>query len=96
MAAAPKALTETAFDKALASGATLMRHPYARVAWVKGRNEATLYVSGQAYECPAALAERLSGERELSFDRTPSGPEKAVLLALLNDGQLAVRKARRR
>jgi 50S ribosomal protein L16 3-hydroxylase len=95
-AAPPKATTEAALDKALDSGATLVRHPYARMAWVKGKKDATLYVSGHAYECSADLAERLAGERELTFSRRPAAAEKAVLLALVNDGQLGVRKGRRR
>ncbi|MGN6093324.1 MAG: JmjC domain-containing protein [Luteibacter jiangsuensis] len=95
-AAPPKPTTEAALDKALAAGATLVRHPYARLAWIKGKKDATLYVSGQAYDCPAALAERLAGERELAFERGPDAKEKAVLLNLVNDGHLGVRKGRRR
>ncbi|NID15060.1 cupin domain-containing protein [Luteibacter yeojuensis] len=95
-AAPPKATTEAALDKAMAAGATLVRHPYARVAWVKGKKETTLYVSGQAYACPPELAERLAGAREFAFDRAPKPAEKTVLLALINDGHLGVRKSRRR
>jgi 50S ribosomal protein L16 3-hydroxylase len=95
-AAPPKATTEAAFDKALDAGATLVRHPFARMAWVKGKKDATLFVSGHAYPCPADLAERLAGERELTFDRAPGKADKALLLALVNDGQLGVRKGRRR
>jgi 50S ribosomal protein L16 3-hydroxylase len=95
-AAPPRATTAAALDKAIAGGATFVRHPYARMAWIKGRKDATLYVSGHPYDCPADLAERLSGERELAFERAPTASEKALLLALVNDGQLGIRKGRRR
>ncbi|MGE7136432.1 JmjC domain-containing protein [Luteibacter sp. NPDC031894] len=95
-AAPPKATTEAALDKALAAGAALVRHPYARMAWVKGRKDATLYVSGQAYTCPPDLAERLAGERELTLERAPTPAEKNLLLALVNEGHLGVCKGRRR
>jgi len=94
--APPKATTAAALDKALEAGSGLVRHPYARIAWVRGKKDATLYVSGHAYECPVDLAERLSGERELAFDALPSAAARTTLLALINDGHLAVRKGRRR
>ncbi|UPG84422.1 cupin domain-containing protein [Luteibacter aegosomatis] len=94
--ASPKPVTAAALEKALDGGAGIVRHPYARIAWVRGRKDATLYVSGHAYECPVDLAERLAGERDIAFDRPPTAAEKAVLLALVNDGMVAVRKGRRR
>jgi 50S ribosomal protein L16 3-hydroxylase len=66
------------------------------MAWVRGKKESTLYVSGHPYPCPTDLAERLTAERELRFDKAPGKDEKATLLALLNDGHLATRKGRRR
>lgn len=95
-AAPPKATTEAALDKAIDAGATFVRHPFARLAWVKGKNTVTLYVSGHAYETSAELAERLSGAREVTFDRAPSKADRATLLALVNDGQIGIRKGRRR
>lgn len=95
-AAPPKATTAAALDKALAAGAGLVRHPYARLAWVGGKKAATLFVSGNAYACPADLAERLAAERDVRLDRAPSPAERELLLALVNEGALAVRKGRRR
>jgi 50S ribosomal protein L16 3-hydroxylase len=95
-AAPPKASTAAALDKALDAGAALVRHPFARLAWVRGKKDATLYVSGHAYACPVDLAERLSAEREFRIDGTPTPAEREVLLALVNEGQLIVRKGHRR
>ncbi len=95
-AAPPKATTVAALDKALAGGSGLIRHPYARLAWVRGKKDATLYVSGSAYACPADLAERLATERDVRLQRAPSAAEREVLLALVNDGALVVRKGRSR
>jgi 50S ribosomal protein L16 3-hydroxylase len=91
-AAPPKPRTEAALLKSLDGGARLVRHPWARLAWVRERQGATLYVSGQAYESPLELAGRLCAERELGFARAPSKAERAVLLGLVNDGHLMVGK----
>jgi 50S ribosomal protein L16 3-hydroxylase len=95
-AAPPKQTTIAAFDKALEGGASLVRHPFARMAWVRGKKDATLYVSGHPYPCSTELAERLSAERELRFEKAPGAADKTTLLALINDGHLATRKGRRR
>ncbi|MGF6493167.1 50S ribosomal protein L16 3-hydroxylase [Luteibacter sp. 621] len=92
----PKATTAAALDKAIEAGSTFVRHPFARLAWVRGKKDATLYVSGTAYECPTDLADTLSAQRELTFDKAPAAAGKAVLLALVNDGHLGIRKGRRR
>lgn len=94
--APPKPTTLAALEKALDGGAGVTRHPYARVAWVRGRKDATLFVSGHAYACPVDLAERLAAERDVAFEHPPGAVEKALLLALVNDGMVAVRKGRRR
>ncbi|MBB3226782.1 50S ribosomal protein L16 3-hydroxylase [Luteibacter sp. Sphag1AF] len=94
MAAAPaKATTRAALDKALDGGARILRHPYARLAWVRQRKGATLYVSGHGYACPADLAERLCQRRIL--DEVPVA-DRELVLTLINDGHLAVQKGRRR
>jgi len=91
-----KELTEAALRKQFDGGAGLLRHPWARMAWARGKRGATLFVNGHAYPAPAELAELLSGTREF----TPAGavPNEvlAVLLALVNDGHLVVHKVRRR
>lgn len=92
----PKATTAAALDKALEGGATFVRHPYARLAWVRGKKDATLYVSGHPYVTSVELAERLSAARELSFTGALPAADKAVLLTLVNDGHVGIRKGRRR
>jgi 50S ribosomal protein L16 3-hydroxylase len=92
----PKVHTEAALLKSLDGGALLLRHPWARFAWTRGRQGATLFASGQAYASPIELAARLSAERELSFAKAPAKGDRELLLALVNDGHLLLGKARRR
>ncbi|HET6553276.1 MAG TPA: cupin domain-containing protein [Dyella sp.] len=91
-----KALTDTALLKQLDGGASLLRHPWARMAWARGKRGATLFVNGHAYPSSADLAERLCGERELSPGTRLPASEAALLLALVNDGHLVVHKKRKR
>ncbi|THD07231.1 cupin domain-containing protein [Rhodanobacter lindaniclasticus] len=89
-------LSEERFAGRLAAGARLLRHPWARMAWADGKSGCVLYVCGQAYGASPELAQRLCAERELAFDRTPSAADRELLLALVNDGHLLLRPARRR
>jgi len=91
-----KPMTEAALRKQLTGGASLLRHPWARLAWAKTKAGATLFVSGHAYPAPAALAERLCDERALDFSKAPAAAELALLLTLINDGHWLPQKARRR
>lgn len=89
-------LSEERFAARLAAGARLLRHPWARMAWAGGKTGGVLYVCGQAYGASVELAQRLCAERELAFDRTPVAADRELLLALVNDGHLLLRPARRR
>jgi 50S ribosomal protein L16 3-hydroxylase len=89
-------LSEERFAARLAAGARLLRHPWARMAWAGGKTGGVLYVCGQAYGASVDLAQRLCAERELAFDRTPVAADHELLLALVNDGHLPLRPARRR
>ncbi|HEY2623688.1 MAG TPA: cupin domain-containing protein [Dyella sp.] len=91
-----KAVTEAALLKQLDGGAQLLRHPWARMAWARGKAAATLFVNGHAYPAPMELAERLCRERELSPGKKIPAAERTLLLALVNDGHLVPRKSRRR
>jgi len=91
-----KSLTEAALLKQLDGGTQLLRHPWARMAWAKGKGGATLFVNGHAYLASAELAERLCSERALSPGGKIPAAELALLLALTNDGHLVVHKPRRR
>ena len=80
----------------MAAGAQLLRHPWARMAWNRSKTSGVLYVSGQAYAATPVLAQQLCEQRELTLDRKLSAAERALLLALVNDGHLLLRAARRR
>jgi 50S ribosomal protein L16 3-hydroxylase len=91
-----KELTEAALRKQLDAGATLLRHPWARMAWARDKRGATLFVNGHAYPATADSALRICSERELAPGKHLSADEAGLLLALVNDGHLVVRKGRRR
>jgi 50S ribosomal protein L16 3-hydroxylase len=95
-APADKPTTEAAFSKAVQAGLRVLRHPWARMAWVRQRHGATLYVSGHAYPCSVELAERLCAERQIDFAKAPNKDDRVLLLTLLNDGHLLLNKSRRR
>ena len=91
-----KPLSDVALAKQLDAGAQLLRHPWSRLAWSRGKSSCTLYVSGHAYPATAALAQQLCEQRALSLARKPNATERALLLALVNDGHLLPKKSRRR
>jgi 50S ribosomal protein L16 3-hydroxylase len=91
-----KPLSEAALHKLLDGGAQLLRHPWARMAWTRGKTGATLFVSGGAYPAPAELAAELCRQPMLSVAGKLSAADCALLLALVNDGHLLPQKARRR
>ena len=91
-----KPLSAEALTKQLTAGAQLLRHPWSRLAWSKGKSSCPLFVSGQAYAATPALAQQLCEQRELTVSGKLDRTEQALLLALVNDGHLLPRKARRR
>lgn len=91
-----KPLSDAALAKQLDAGAQLLRHPWSRLAWSRGKTSCTLYASGHAYPATPALAQQLCEQRVLSLAGKPSTAERALLLALINDGHLLPRKSRRR
>lgn len=91
-----KPMTLPDLRKRLEGGAMLLRHPWSRLAWSRGRRGAVLFANGQAWPAPTELAQRLCAARELAFEAMPGQDALAVLLALVNDGHLVLHKARRR
>ena len=91
-----KPLALPGLRKRLDGGAVLLRHPWSRLAWSRGRRGTALFANGQAYAAPMELARRLCAERTLAFDGMPDDATLDVLLALLNDGHLVLHKAPRR
>jgi 50S ribosomal protein L16 3-hydroxylase len=95
-AALDKPLDAAAFAKQLKTGAQLLRHPWSRLAWSRGKSGCTLYVSGHAYPAIPAQAQQLCEQRSLDIPRKPGSDELALWLALVNDGHLLLQKSRRR
>ncbi|WP_426702847.1 JmjC domain-containing protein [Rhodanobacter sp. Col0626] len=91
-----KPLADAALAKQLDAGAQLLRHPWSRLAWSRGKSGCTLYVSGQAYPSTPALAQQLCEQREFIAGSKLNASARALLLALINDGHLIPRKSRRR
>jgi 50S ribosomal protein L16 3-hydroxylase len=88
-------MTLAALRKRLDGGATLLRHPWSRLAWSRGRRAVVLFANGHAYAAPTDLARRLCAERSLAFDDAPGDEAMALLLTLVNDGHLVPHKGRR-
>ena len=91
-----KPLDAAAFAKQLKAGAQLLRHPWSRLAWSRGKSACTLYVSGHAYPATPAQAQQLCEQRSFEIPRKPGSDELALWLALVNDGHLLLQKSRRR
>jgi len=91
-----KPLTDAALAKQLDAGAQLLRHPWSRLAWSRSRNGAMLFASGEAYLASPALAQQLCEQRAFRPSGTVTANDRALLLALVNDGHLVPKKTRRR
>ena len=91
-----KPLSEAALAKQLAGGASLLRHPWSRMAWAQAGAQAALYANGHAYPASARWAAQLCAQRVLSGPFEVSTEDSALLLALINDGHLILRKLRGR
>ncbi|WP_350017065.1 cupin domain-containing protein [Rhodanobacter sp. IGA1.0] len=91
-----KPLSVEAFRKQLDGGAQLLRHPWSRLAWHRDKSSCTLYVSGAAYPATPALALALCEQRSYTPARKIGAAERQLLLALVNDGHLILRKSRQR
>ena len=71
--------------------ATVVRNPWSRVAWAHAGRGAELFVAGEAYACPAALARLLCARR--TFGPGTIGGSQAtldVLVQLVNAGHFAL------
>jgi 50S ribosomal protein L16 3-hydroxylase len=91
-----KPLSEAALTKQLAGGASLLRHPWSRMAWAQTGARAALYANGHAYPASARWASQLCAQRVLSGPFEVAADDNALLLALINDGHLILRKLRGR
>ena len=89
-----KPMSDAALRKQLEGGASLLRHPWSRMAWAQTGSHGTLYANGHAYPAAPQLAMQLCAQRLLSPPFAPSALDQGLLLALVNDGHLVVRKVR--
>lgn len=89
-----KPMSEAALRKQLEGGASLLRHPWSRMAWTQTGSRGTLYANGHAYPAAPSSAMQLCAQRVLSPPFELSALEQGLLLALVNDGHLVVRKLR--
>jgi 50S ribosomal protein L16 3-hydroxylase len=96
--AAPPArrMTRKQLLNALAAGATFVRHPWTRFAWVRRRGGATLFAAGEAYRCTMSMARWLCSDRIQHLTKPPDEAAQDVLLALINDGHLVLKRGRSR
>ena len=78
--------------------AKLVRHPWSRFAWTRMRGGAALFVAGESYACPTALARALCAQREYAgaaLARLGADTRsREVLAGLINAGHLLLVPAR--
>ncbi|MBM7130899.1 cupin domain-containing protein [Dyella mobilis] len=91
-----KPLSEAALMKQLDGGASLLRHPWSRMAWTQRRQACTLFANGHAYPASVSAAARLCGQRVVAPPHQLTTDERKLMLALVNDGHLITRKLRGR
>ncbi|HEX7338957.1 MAG TPA: cupin domain-containing protein, partial [Rhodanobacteraceae bacterium] len=72
----------------LARGDQLWRHPWARFAWCGQADTVQLFAAGEALPCPRDLAENLCTHAAPTFGTAPTPAAAAVLVSLVNNGQL--------
>jgi len=86
-----RAITAADVPKRLAK-ATVIRHPWSRFAWCRDGRNAALFVAGERYACPLALARTLCARREhagAALARACTNARAREVLALLvNAGHL--------
>ena len=91
-----KPLSAATLASKLTPGVQLLRHPWTHLAWSRDRTTCMLYANGEAYPATSALAQALCAQRVLLLDNPLDDVDRALLLALLNDGHLRLHEPRRR
>ncbi|HUA79165.1 MAG TPA: cupin domain-containing protein [Dyella sp.] len=91
-----KPVSEAALTKQLSNGASLMRHPWSRMAWARAGSRCWLFVNGHAYPASPRRAAQLCAQRTLAPPFDLSTNDLALLLELVNDGHLIPRRLRGR
>lgn len=89
-------LSEAGLMRQLHGGASLLRHPWSRMAWAQTGKRCTLFANGHAYPASSGLSMRLCAQRTISPPFDLPGADGSLLLALVNDGHLILRRLRGR
>jgi len=87
---ASRPLTPARFAAKLAKS-RLLRNPFSRFAWIRLGRGAALFVAGERFECPLALAKALCADREfdgVALARMAGKTGTATLAALVDGGYL--------
>ncbi|MGH8041973.1 MAG: JmjC domain-containing protein, partial [Rudaea sp.] len=75
----------------------LLRNPFSRFAWIPVSRGAALFVAGERFECPLALAKALCADREfdgVALARMAGKSGTATLAALVDGGHLRLLRGR--
>jgi len=80
-------------------GATVLRNPFSRVAWLRRGRGAELFVAGDAWRCPLGFARLIAAQREIPGDRleaaSTSDRARAALVDLFGLGHLQLARRKR-
>jgi 50S ribosomal protein L16 3-hydroxylase len=88
-----RAMTIPALEKHLSAGREFLRHPWARLAWVRHGRHARLFASGHAYDTNTGFARAICANPRIDA-KSLDGADVDVLLALVNDGVLVPSRGR--
>ena len=92
-----RAVTAAEIAKRL-SKSTVFRHPWSRFAWRRAGRDTALFVSGERYTCPPALAQALCAQRQHAGSALAhlctNASSREVLAALVNAGHLHLARGR--
>ena len=61
----PKGISASTLAKKLVAH-SIGRNPWSRMAWARTGNSAALFVAGERFRCPIALAKRIAGARDIA------------------------------
>jgi 50S ribosomal protein L16 3-hydroxylase len=92
-AAPARDVTTAALAKHLGAGKGLLRHPWARLAFIRDGRRAHLFACGQHYVTSPAMARALCAGPRIDAGAL-DGADVALLLTLLNDGIFALQRGR--
>ena len=93
-AAPPRRLPDAALERARENGASVRRNPWSRFAWMREGRAAQLFVAGDVHVCSPGFARAACSHMEFELAAARTGPDRAVLRALLDGGHLVLPRTR--